>query len=88
MAKKKKPIKILFANIGHYKAMGMAYPDDRVIIIDKKLKGLHKLDTILHEVTHCQFPKLPEITVNARSTELAKILWDCGLRFIDFGENN
>ncbi len=43
MPKKKQPIKVLYSHLGQYKAIGLAWPDDRVIAIDKRIKGLTKM---------------------------------------------
>ena len=83
---KKDPIKILYSHLGNYKADGLAWPEDRTIAIDKRLKGQRKLEVIIHEIIHIQNPKWSEIMVEGKARELAKILWDCGLRFVDLGE--
>jgi hypothetical protein len=83
---KKDPIKIIKAHLGNYKADGLAWPEDRTIAIDKRLKGLRKLDVLIHEISHIQNPKWPEIMVEGKASEMAKILWECGLRFVDLGD--
>ncbi len=40
---KKKPIKVLYSHLGQYKAVGLAWKEDRVIAIDKRLKGIQKI---------------------------------------------
>lgn len=86
MKPRKKPIKVIHRKLGREKAYGQAWKDERIIEIDERVVGKAYLDVVIHEVTHCQFPKLPEITVNARSTELANILWDLGFRWVDLSE--
>lgn len=86
MKPRKKPIKVIHRKLGREKAYGQAWKDERIIEIDERVIGKEYLDTVIHEVTHCQFPKMPEITVNARSTELANILWDLGFRWVDLSE--
>lgn len=83
MAKGQKPIKILEGHLGHYKAAGLAWTEKRTIAIDKRLKGLDRLETIVHEVIHVQNPKWPEIMVEGKAAEIAKILWDLGYRHCD-----
>ena len=83
MAAKKPPIKILEAHLGHYKAAGLAWTDDRTIAIDKRLKGLDRLETIIHEVIHVQNPKWTEIMVEGKAKEMAVILWELGYRCVD-----
>lgn len=82
---KKKPIKVLYSHLGQYKAAGLAWQDDRVIAIDRRLKGLAELDTIIHEVSHVQNPDWDETTVAKNATEMAKILWNLGYRKVDNG---
>lgn len=83
MAKGQKPIKILEGHLGHYKAAGLAWTEKRTIAIDKRLKGLDRLETIVHEIIHVQNPKWPEIMVEGKAAEIAKILWDLGYRHCD-----
>lgn len=82
---KKPPIKILEAHLGHYKAAGLAWVDDRTIAIDKRLRGIDRLETIIHEVMHVQNPKWAEIMVDGKAKELALILWEMGYRLTDNG---
>lgn len=85
MAKAKEPIKIILSHLGNYKADGLAWPEDRTIAIDKRLKGLRKLDVLVHEIIHIQNPKWPEIMVEGKATEIAKILWELNYREVDNG---
>jgi hypothetical protein len=80
---KKDPIKILYSHLGHYKASGMAWTDDRVIAIDRRLKGHEHLETIIHEIIHIQNPKWPEIMVEGKAKEIADILWELNFRQVD-----
>jgi hypothetical protein len=80
---KKKPIKIVHAKIGRSKAVGMAFTEDRHIILDIRLKGFDYLETAIHEIIHCQNPKWNEITVLARAKEMAELLWNLGFRQVD-----
>lgn len=82
-AKKKKPIKVIHRKLGREKADGLAWKDYRIIEIDERLTGKDYLETIIHEVAHVQFPKLPEITIEARAREMANILWGLGFRWVD-----
>jgi hypothetical protein len=85
MPKKKQPIKVLYSHLGQYKAIGLAWPDDRVIAIDKRIKGLTKIDVSVHELLHITLPKLTEEEVTKAASEIAKVLWDMGFRFTDNG---
>lgn len=79
---KKSPIKILEAHLGHYKAAGLAWTDDRTIAIDKRLKGKDRLETIIHEIIHIQNPKWPEIMVEGKAKEISDILWEMNYRCV------
>ena len=80
---KKDPIKILYSHLGNYKADGLAWPEDRTIAIDKRLKGQRKLEVIIHEIIHIQNPKWSEIMVEGKAKELADILWELNFREVD-----
>ena len=80
---KKNKIKIVHSKLGRSKAVGLAYHEERVICLDLRLKGFDYLETAIHEILHCQFPKLPEITIEARGKEMALLLWDLGFRQVD-----
>lgn len=82
---KKKPIKVLYSHLGQYKAVGLAWKEDRVIAIDKRLKGISKIDVSIHELLHVLFPELSEEQVTKSASEMAKVLWDMGFRFTDNG---
>lgn len=82
MAKK---VKVIEAHLGQYKADGLAWPKDRVIAIDKRLRGCRKLDTYIHEYTHVYFPEMDEQTVTKFATSLAKFLFHHHVRFTDAG---
>lgn len=79
----KKPIIIEYRKLGREQAHGLAYTDDRKIIIDSKLKGKDLLETAIHEVMHCQNPKWPEIKIIGHSKELSDLLWEQGFRKVD-----
>jgi hypothetical protein len=80
---KKKTIKILFKKLGREKAAGLAYKEDRVIYIDPGQRGFTLLDTIIHEIIHCQQPDLSEEAVSEFATEMADLLWKSGFRWTD-----
>jgi len=80
---KKKPISIKFGKLGKHKADGLAYVDNRKIIIDMRLTGVELLETILHEVAHVQQPDLPEEAILEYSKETADILWKIGYHLTD-----
>jgi len=80
---KKKPIKVLYSHLGQYKAVGLAWKEDRVIAIDKRLKGIQELETIIHEIEHIQNPEWSETKVTKIAKEKAQILWDLKFRKVD-----
>lgn len=80
---KKDPIKVLYSHLGNYKADGLAWPENRTIAIDKRLRGERELNVIIHEVIHVQNPKWSEIMVEGKANELCKILWELGYRKCD-----
>lgn len=83
MSRKKKDIKILHSKLGRSGAVGMAFTEDRIIFLDPRLRGFSYLETAIHEILHCQFPKLNEITIEARGKEMAHLLWELGFRQCD-----
>lgn len=80
---KKSPIKLVFRKLGKEKAHGLAYKEERAIHIDERLKGQQKLDVLIHEIIHIQQPNWGEARVEGNARELARILWDNNLRFIE-----
>lgn len=80
---KKQPIKITYRKLGRGKAHGLAYKDDREMVIDNRIKGQELLDTIIHEALHIQNPTWSEIKVTGHAKELSNILWEQGYRKTD-----
>ena len=80
---KKDPIKILYSHLGNYKAHGLAWKEERTIAIDKRLRGIDELETLIHEIIHIQNPKWPEIMVEGKAKEMAEILWQLNFRKVD-----
>jgi predicted metallopeptidase len=80
---KKQSIKVVFRKLGKEKAHGLAYKEERTIHVDERLKGIEKLDVIIHEIIHIQQPNWGEARVEGNARELARILWDNNLRFIE-----
>ena len=83
MPRRKKPIKVIHRKLGREKAHGQAWKDHRIIEIDERLTGIDYLDTVIHEVMHVQQPDLPEKAVASNATEMARILWELGIRWVD-----
>ena len=82
---KKIPIKVILSHLGQYRADGMAECENRIIFIDKRLRGHRKMEVIIHEIIHVQNPKWPEIMVEGKAREIADILWEMGFRAVDHG---
>lgn len=82
----KKPIKIRYKKLGRQKADGLAYKSDRLIYIDPRLSGIDLIETLAHEVYHCQLPDLSEEAVTEYARELAEILWKFNIRQVDNSE--
>ena len=75
-----KPIKVIHRKLGREQAHGLAWKDERIIEVDPRLKGLEYLETLIHEITHIQNPKWPEIKVQGHSKQMADIIWNEGFR--------
>lgn len=58
---------------------GVCHGDGR-IVIDPRLKPLHFLDTLIHELLHREFPDLSEDCVTARATVMADEIWKMNFR--------
>jgi hypothetical protein len=50
------------------------------------LRGKARLETILHEALHAQWPEDSEETISRHGKELAQLLWKCGYRQIEDDE--
>ena len=74
--------KVIHRKLGRERSLGLAFCEDGEIHIDERLKGIEYLDTIIHEVMHVQNPRWSEIKVQGHATEMARILWDVGIRRI------
>lgn len=68
-------------------AAGWAYmPDaknpggERKILIDEKLTGRPRLETIIHECLHALYPTVSEEHVTESARDLARVLWSLGYR--------
>lgn len=74
---------ITYAKIGKNKAMRLAYKETGEVVIDERLKGIEKLDTLIHECLHCMNPTWGESKIIGHSSELSKILWEQGYRKVE-----
>lgn len=53
------------------------------ITVDDRLKGAAKMDTLLHEVTHAEFPDMSEADVARFATNAVRVLRGEGYRHKD-----
>jgi len=83
--KKLKPIKVTYRKLGRERADGLAWKEDRIVEIEERLGGKNLIETIIHEVTHCQNPNWTESMVTKMAKEMTNILWDNGIRWVDLG---
>lgn len=69
-------------------AAGWAYLPDagkprttqRKVLVDSRLKGRPKLETIVHEVLHVLTPSASEEHITLSARDLARVLWALGYR--------
>jgi len=68
-------------------AAGWAYlPDSknphmrRKILIDEKLTGRPRLETIIHECLHACYPTVSEEHITESARDLSRVLWTLGYR--------
>lgn len=73
---KNKEIKVFHEKLGRQKAMGIAYKEDRKVIIDERLEGYDYFETAVHEGVHVLIPEWIEEKVEEFSGDLAKYLWN------------
>ena len=78
-----KDLLIFWKKIKHFKAHGLAYKETGKIVIDSRLKGFPKMETIIHEILHIQNPRWAEIKVDGHAKEIAELLWELGYRQSD-----
>lgn len=56
--------------------------------VDFRLKGLNKLEVLIHEALHIQHPKHAERTVARDARELARLLWRAQYRDMEEEETS
>lgn len=56
---------------------------DKTISIDVRLRGVDRLDTILHESLHAALWPIDEEHITAAATDIAGLLWRLGYRRAD-----
>ena len=60
--------------------LGYVSRTDRKLAIKSGVKGLERLDTIVHECLHACYPDLNEDAVNDGAGDMARLLWRLGYR--------
>lgn len=55
-------------------------PDLYEIVIDSRAKGREKLEHLIHEFTHAEFPTMSEEDVSRFAEVMGKVLWSEGYR--------
>lgn len=75
--------KVVVKHLGRNKALGIAYPDRKLIEIDPRQRPKHYLDTLIHEGLHVAFPEMSENQVKKAAKELRNIIWEHNYRWVD-----
>ncbi len=57
--------------------------NDHIIWVNGKLKGLRKMDTLIHELLHEEFPEMSEQDVLRAGSNIAKVMFGEGYRHKD-----
>jgi hypothetical protein len=74
--------KVKYRKLGKEQSYGL-YDGNNIIEVDERLRAKRKLEILLHETTHWQYPEMAEEDVIKRSRELTEILWKEHLRFVE-----
>lgn len=67
-------IKIIEKKLGQFKALGLAYPEDKKFFIDPRLSRDEMIEILIHETMHIVMPYLTEEVVAENSKIMAKIV--------------
>lgn len=90
MSKNRRPIKQKFST-GEYtidleswfdgQCISPSIPEEQFTIwIRPNIRGKARLETIVHEATHAQFPGLSEDVVDSFAKSMSQLLWKLGYR--------
>lgn len=55
-------------------------PDELCIWINPKLRGKQRLETVIHESLHAEFPDMSEEQVVAAGNNISRLVWRLGYR--------
>lgn len=70
-----------FRKLGRQKVHGYQRGDQ--LVVDERLKGKKKLETIIHEWMHWKIAHWDERTITHVSEELCSFLWQHGTRLVE-----
>jgi len=68
--------------LGKHQARGLCWSDG-VIEIDERLRGMERLEVLIHEIDHHLHPDKSEEDVAKDAETVAKILWQQRVRIVD-----
>lgn len=68
--------------LGKHKARGLYWPNG-LIEIDERLRGMERLEVLLHEIDHHLHPDKSEEEVTRDAEKTAELLWGQRVRIID-----
>jgi hypothetical protein len=71
--------RIVWRDLSKEEALGLAYPDQCLIEIDKNLDEYMAVDALIHECLHKLFPDVCEDKIDQAGREIATILTLCDL---------
>jgi hypothetical protein len=82
--KKRRPRpKVVERKLGREKAVGQFIHEQLLIEIDPRQHSRDRLGTVVHEVLHFLFPRLPEIKIIHAERAIADALWTDRYRRIE-----
>lgn len=61
-------------------ADGWCYYKEKKILICNKLRGIRRLDVVVHELLHAHNVEMSEDDVARTASGVARVLWDLGYR--------
>jgi hypothetical protein len=59
---------------------GMCYFEEKMILLNTKVKPKRALNTVIHEAAHAICPWMTEHAVNSLGDEMSELLWKLGYR--------
>lgn len=83
MSRARRDTKVIHRPLGREGAYGIAHIGYNKIEIDPRLKGKKYIEILLHEKLHLLNPEWSETKVLKQSKELAKLLWQNNVRWVD-----